>query len=68
MKLLATIGRAALGLLAAIGRIAIFAGQTLGHIVRGPFYLRELAIAFGRIRRRDDDAMRQRHHRSRQRD
>jgi phospholipid/cholesterol/gamma-HCH transport system permease protein len=46
MKLLATIGRAALGLLAAIGRIAIFAGQTLGHIVRGPFYLRELAIAF----------------------
>jgi phospholipid/cholesterol/gamma-HCH transport system permease protein len=46
MKFLASIGRAALGLLAAIGRIAIFAGQTLGHIVRGPFYLRELAIAF----------------------
>lgn len=46
MKFLATIGRAALGLLAAIGRIAIFAGQTLGHMVRGPFYLRELAIAF----------------------
>ncbi|MFT5785978.1 MAG: phospholipid/cholesterol/gamma-HCH transport system permease protein [Ascidiaceihabitans sp.] len=46
MKLLAAIGRATLGLLAAIGRIAMFAGQTLGHMVRGPFYLRELAIAF----------------------
>ena len=46
MKLLAAIGRSFLGLIAAIGRIAIFAGQTLGHIVRGPFYLRELAISF----------------------
>lgn len=46
MKPLATIGRATLGLLAAIGRIAIFAGQTLGLMVRAPFYLRELAIAF----------------------
>ncbi|MFT5798261.1 MAG: phospholipid/cholesterol/gamma-HCH transport system permease protein [Candidatus Azotimanducaceae bacterium] len=46
MKLLSAIGRATLGLLAAIGRIAMFAGQTLGQMVRGPFYLRELAIAF----------------------
>jgi phospholipid/cholesterol/gamma-HCH transport system permease protein len=46
MKPLATIGRATLGLLAAIGRITIFAGQTLSHMLRGPFYLRELAIAF----------------------
>jgi len=46
MKLLASIGRAFLGLIAKIGRISIFAGQTLGHIVRGPFYLRELAISF----------------------
>ena len=46
MKLLSAIGRATLGLLAAIGRIAMFAGQTLGHMVRGPFYLRELGIAF----------------------
>jgi phospholipid/cholesterol/gamma-HCH transport system permease protein len=46
MKLLAAIGRATLGLLAAIGRVAMFAGQTLGHMVRGPFYQRELAIAF----------------------
>ena len=46
MKLLSAIGHATLGLLAAIGRIAMFAGQTLGHMVRGPFYLRELAIAF----------------------
>ena len=49
MKLLSAIGRATLGLLAAIGRIAMFAGQTLGHMVRGPFYLRELAIAFFNI-------------------
>jgi|TARA_B110000908_G_scaffold16958_1_gene19061 phospholipid/cholesterol/gamma-HCH transport system permease protein len=46
MKLLSAIGRATLGLLAAIGRIAMFAGQTIGHMMRGPFYLRELAIAF----------------------
>lgn len=46
MKVLAAIGRATLGLLAAIGRIAIYTGQTLAHMVRGPFYLRELAIAF----------------------
>ena len=46
MRLLVSIGRAFLGLIAAIGRIAIFAGQTLGHIVRGPFYLRALAISF----------------------
>ena len=46
MNLLASIGRAFLGLIASIGRISIFAGQTLGHIVRGPFYLRELAISF----------------------
>lgn len=46
MKFLATIGRAALGLMAAIGRITMFAFQTLVHMMRGPFYLRELAIAF----------------------
>jgi phospholipid/cholesterol/gamma-HCH transport system permease protein len=46
MKFLATIGRAALGLMTAIGRITMFAFQTLVHMVRGPFYLRELAIAF----------------------
>jgi phospholipid/cholesterol/gamma-HCH transport system permease protein len=46
MNLLAAIGRSFMGLIAAIGRIAIFAGQTLGHIVRGPFYLRELAVSF----------------------
>jgi len=46
MKLLAAIGRSFVGLIAAIGRIAIFAGQALGHIVRGPFYLRELAVSF----------------------
>lgn len=45
MKVLAAIGAATLGLLGAIGRIAIFAAQTLGHMVRPPLYLREFAIA-----------------------
>ena len=42
---LAQIGRSALGALAATGRIAVFAGETLGHMVRGPFYAREFATA-----------------------
>ena len=46
MNLLAAMGRSFLGLIAAIGRIAIFAGQTLVHILRRPFYLRELAVSF----------------------
>ena len=39
---IAAIGAATLGFLAAIGRIAIFAGQTAGHLVRPPFYFKEL--------------------------
>ena len=46
MKLLASIGRAFFGLFAAIGRISIFAFETLRHIVHGPFYIRELANSF----------------------
>jgi phospholipid/cholesterol/gamma-HCH transport system permease protein len=42
---LAGIGRPVLAGLAAIGRLAIYAGQTLGHMVRGPFYPREFASA-----------------------
>lgn len=42
---LAAIGRATLGFLAMVGRIAIFAGQSLGHIVRPPFYPREFLTA-----------------------
>lgn len=43
MSFLAAIGAATLGFLAAIGRIAIFAGQTVGHLLRPPFYLKEFA-------------------------
>ncbi len=41
----ARLGRATLGALAATGRIAIFAGQVLGHALRPPFYLREFGHA-----------------------
>ncbi|MFY9240576.1 MAG: ABC transporter permease [Roseovarius sp.] len=43
--LLAAIGRAVLAGLAALGRISIFAGQTIGHMLRPPIYLREIAHA-----------------------
>ena len=42
---LASLGAAALNLLAALGRISIYAFSTLHHIFRRPFYLRELGIA-----------------------
>ncbi|MEL7133265.1 MAG: ABC transporter permease, partial [Pseudomonadota bacterium] len=45
MKVLAAIGSAVLGLLAAIGRVALFFGRTVSHLVRPPFYPRELALA-----------------------
>lgn len=38
MTLLAAIGAAVLGALAALGRFTIFTGQTLSHLVRPPFY------------------------------
>jgi phospholipid/cholesterol/gamma-HCH transport system permease protein len=43
---MASIGATVMGFLAAIGRVAMFAGSTLSHIVRPPFYGRELANAF----------------------
>lgn len=43
--LLAAIGRPVLAGLAALGRISIFAGQTIGHMLRPPIYLREIAHA-----------------------
>ncbi len=46
---LASIGRSTLALLASIGRLAIFTGATLSHIVRGPFYFRELGLQLLRI-------------------
>ncbi len=46
---LASIGRSTLALLSSIGRLTIFTGATLSHIVRGPFYFRELGLQFLRI-------------------
>ncbi|MEE9455191.1 MAG: ABC transporter permease [Paracoccaceae bacterium] len=46
---LAAIGRATLGLFAAIGRLVIFMGETVSHIVRRPFYVRELGQQLLRI-------------------
>ncbi|WP_425070955.1 MlaE family ABC transporter permease [Sagittula sp. S175] len=42
---LGALGRATLSLLAAIGRVALFALRALSHIVRPPYYPRELALA-----------------------
>ena len=41
----ARLGRATLSLLAAVGRIAFFAGQVLSHMLRPPFYYREFLHA-----------------------
>lgn len=45
MSVLAAVGAAFLGMLAAIGRIAIFAAETLSHLLRPPFYPREFGAA-----------------------
>ena len=45
----AAIGRAALMLLASLGRIAMFAVQVVGHIFRPPFYPREFLSALMQI-------------------
>lgn len=42
---LAAIGRSTLALLTAIGRVSIFTAQTLSHIVRPPFYIKEFVQA-----------------------
>jgi phospholipid/cholesterol/gamma-HCH transport system permease protein len=46
---LAALGRAVLGALAAVGRIAIYGGQVVGHMVRPPFYPREFLHALMQI-------------------
>ncbi|MCT4559350.1 MAG: ABC transporter permease [Pelagimonas sp.] len=43
--LIGGLGRSVLTLVAAIGRVAIFAGAGLGHILRPPFYGREFGVA-----------------------
>jgi phospholipid/cholesterol/gamma-HCH transport system permease protein len=45
MKLVAIIGQVILGFLANIGRIALFALETLTHVLRPPFYIREFLAA-----------------------
>jgi len=45
LKFLAGIGAAVLGMLAAIGRLALFAGETMSHLLRPPFYPREFGHA-----------------------
>ena len=49
MTFLATIGRAVLGLLAAIGSVTLFAIETVSHLARPPFYPREFAHALLQI-------------------
>ncbi|APZ54549.1 MlaE family ABC transporter permease [Salipiger abyssi] len=46
---LALLGRAVLRVLAAAGRVALFAGDALSHILRPPFYGRELLQALLQI-------------------
>ena len=41
---LATIGRSVMGLLAGVGRVSIYAGATVSHLFRPPFYPREFLI------------------------
>ena len=47
--LLVSIGATVLGFLAAIGRLALFTGQTVSHLVRPPFYGREFGNALMQI-------------------
>jgi phospholipid/cholesterol/gamma-HCH transport system permease protein len=46
---LARLGRTVIGFLAAVGRVALFAAQTLAHALRPPFYLREFLNALFHI-------------------
>lgn len=45
MRFLAAIGRSVIEMFASIGRIVLFAGTALSHLLRPPFYLREFAQA-----------------------
>jgi phospholipid/cholesterol/gamma-HCH transport system permease protein len=47
--MLVTLGGATLAALAAVGRLAIFTAQTLSHLARPPFYLREFGHALLQI-------------------
>ena len=49
MKFLEAIGRTVLGFLAAIGRVALFAAETISHLFRPPFYFKEFVSALMQI-------------------
>lgn len=49
MRFLAAMGAATLAMLAAMGRVAMFTGETLTHLVRGPFYGRAFGSALMQI-------------------
>jgi phospholipid/cholesterol/gamma-HCH transport system permease protein len=42
MRLLAALGRQVLGLLALVGRVALYAAEAVSHVFRPPFYPKEL--------------------------
>jgi phospholipid/cholesterol/gamma-HCH transport system permease protein len=46
---LASIGRSTLGVFALVGQVAIFAGAAITHLVRPPFYPRQLGLQLIRI-------------------
>lgn len=46
---LATIGRSVMGLFAGVGRVSIYAGATVSHLFRPPFYPREFLIQLMQI-------------------
>lgn len=46
---LAALGRGMLGALAGAGRVGLFAGAVLGHLLRPPFYRREFMVALMQI-------------------
>ena len=49
VAVLGAVGRPVLQAIAAVGRVALFAGAILGHLVRPPFYLRELGVSLLQI-------------------
>ncbi len=49
IRLLAALGAAVLAGLAGLGRLALFTVQTLSHLVRPPFYLREFGHALVQV-------------------
>jgi len=48
-SLLASVGRSVLSPLAALGRLSIYAGQTIGHLLRPPIYLKEIGLSLVNI-------------------